>query len=77
MKDQLVEFGVGAAKVAPPATVAVAAKIGQIEPQSVLIWISIVYTVGLLVQLVVNNWVKWTGGLNRALSWLVGRLRRG
>lgn len=77
MKDQLVEFGVGAAKVAPPATVAVAAQIGQIEPQSVLIWISIVYTVGLLVQLIVNNWSKWLGGLGRAWLWMAGKVRRG
>lgn len=73
MKDQLVEFSVGAMKVAPPATVAVASQMGQIAPQSVLIWLSIIYTVGLLVQLVVNNWSKWLSGLASAWRWLTGR----
>ncbi|MCI1124804.1 hypothetical protein [Stenotrophomonas maltophilia] len=77
VKEQLIEFGAGVAKVAPPATVAVAAQAGQIDPQSILIWLSLVYTGGLLVQLLVNNWTKWTDGLGRAWAWVVNRVRRG
>ena len=49
------------AKVAPPAIVATASQIGAISPQSLLIWLSVLYTAALLFTTVVKNWGDWLG----------------
>lgn len=76
MKSEFVDFSIGAVKIAPPAVVAVATKAGQIDPQSLLVWLSIIYTAGLLVQLLTNNGRRWLGAIVRAFRWLAGRIRR-
>lgn len=72
MKGDFVDFSVGAAKVAPPAAVAAAAQLGRIEPQNILIWLSIVYTVGLLIQLLTNNGARWLALVIRGIQWVRG-----
>lgn len=76
MKSEFVDFSIGAVKIAPPAVVAVASKAGQIDPQSLLVWLSIIYTVGLLAQLVTNNGKRWLAALGRAWRWLLRRAGR-
>lgn len=76
MKSEFVDFSIGAVKIAPPAVVAVATKAGQIDPQSLLVWLSIIYTAGLLVQLLTNNGKRWASAIARAARWLLGRVRR-
>lgn len=77
MKGDYVDFTVGAMKVTPPAVVAAAAQLGRIEPQNILIWLSIVYTVGLLIQLLTNNGARWLGLVIRGIKWLRGILGHG
>jgi len=77
VKSEFVDFSIGAVKIAPPAVVAVASKTGQIDPQSLLIWLSIVYTVGLLAQLVTNNGRRWIRAIIGAFRWIAKRSRRG
>lgn len=55
------------AKVAPPAFVAAATEVGAISPQSILVWLSVLYTAALLFTTVVKNWGDWLG-------WWKGRL---
>lgn len=76
MKSELVDFSIGAVKIAPPAVVAVASKTGQIDPQSLLVWLSIIYTVGLLAQLLTNNGRRWLKAVAGAVRWVAGRFRR-
>lgn len=76
MKEQFAELSIGALKVAPPASVAVATGVGALNPQSLLVWLSVVYSVGLLIQLLVNNWAKWSGGIVRAVRWVARKVRR-
>lgn len=60
MKDQITyDLSVAAAKVAPPVAVATASVAGAIDPQSVLIWLSILYTLALLMTLGIKNWGDW------------------
>lgn len=72
MKGDFVDFSVGAMKVTPPAVVAAAAQLGRIEPQNILIWLSIVYTIGLLIQLLTNNGARWLGLVIRGIKWVRG-----
>ena len=60
MKDQITtDLGAAALKVAFPATVATAAQVGAIRPESILIWLSILYTLALLLTTVIKNWGDW------------------
>ena len=60
MKDQIsADLLATGAKVAPPAVVATATAIGSISPQSILVWLTIVYTASLLLTNVVRNWGTW------------------
>lgn len=76
MKSEFVDFSIGAMKIVPPAAVAAAAQVGRIEPQNILIWLSIVYTIGLLVQLLSNNGHRWVRFVIRCLAWLRRKFRR-
>lgn len=76
MKSEFVDFSIGAVKIAPPAVVAVASKTGQIDPQSLLVWLSIIYTVGLLAQLLTNNGGRWLKAVAGAVRWVAGKFRR-
>lgn len=76
MKSEFVDFSIGAVKIAPPAVVAVASKTGQIDPQSLLVWLSIIYTVGLLAQLLTNNGRRWLKAVAGAVRWVAGKIRR-
>ena len=81
MKDQIsADLLATGGKVAPPAIVATATAIGSISPQSILVWLTIVYTASLLLTNVVKNWGTWMdwweargGDLRRASAW-AGRL---
>lgn len=77
MKAELTDLSIGAVKVAPPAVVAAAAQVGRIEPQHILIWLSIVYTVGLLVQLLVNNGPRWLALVISGIQWIRGKFGHG
>lgn len=60
MKDQITnDLAVAAAKVAPPAVIAAAGAAGAVSPQSILIWLSILYTLALLLTTVIKNWGDW------------------
>lgn len=60
MSDQIAgDFAVLVAKAAPPVSVAVAASAGAIRPESILIWLTIVYTFAMLATLVIKNWETW------------------
>lgn len=54
------------AKVAPPAVVAAASGVGAINPHAILVWLTILYTVSLLLTNVVKNWGTW-------MDWWDGR----
>ena len=77
MMGDYVDFTAGAVKVAPPAAVAAAAQLGRIEPQNILIWLSIIYTVGLLIQLLTNNGARWLGLVIKGIQWLRGLFGHG
>ena len=60
MKDQIsADLLATGGKVAPPAIVATATAIGSISPQSILVWLTIVYTVGGILTMAVKNWGTW------------------
>ena len=60
MKDQIsADLLATGAKVAPPALVAAATAAGGISPQSILVWLTILYTLSLLLTNVVRNWGTW------------------
>ncbi|MCH6484249.1 hypothetical protein MMG85_11840 [Pseudoxanthomonas sp. LH2527] len=62
MKEQISQdLAVMGAKVAPPAVVAAATEVGAISPQSILVWLSVLYTASLLFTTVVKNWGEWLG----------------
>jgi len=67
MKDQIsADLLATGAKVAPPAVVATATAVGSINPQSILVWLTIVYTLSLLLTNVVKHWGTW-------MAWFDGR----
>lgn len=47
------------AKSAPPVTVAAATAVGALSPQSILVWLTIIYTASLLFTTIVKNWGDW------------------
>lgn len=60
MKDQITaDLLVTSAKVTPPAVVAAVTAAGGISPQSILVWLTIIYTLSLLLTNVVKNWGTW------------------
>lgn len=60
MRDQITaDLVVTGAKVAPPAVVSAASAVGSISANSILVWLTILYTAGLLFSLVVKNWGDW------------------
>lgn len=60
LKDQITaDLLTTGAKVAPPAVVAVASGVGTLNPHAILVWLTIVYTVSLLLTNVVKNWGTW------------------
>lgn len=69
MSDQIsADLAAAAAKAAPPVSVAVAATVGAIRPESILIWLSIVYTLAMLSTLVIKNWDTWLDWWRRRWS---------
>lgn len=60
MREQIThDLAAAIGKTAPPATVAVATAAGALNPQSVLVWLTIVYTAALLFSTIVKNWGDW------------------
>jgi hypothetical protein len=64
-------------KAAPSVTVATATVAGGISPNSILIWLTILYTALLLFSLVVKNWGDWmnwwdarSADLRRLWGWI-------
>ena len=60
VKDQITtDLLTAGAKIAPPAAVAVASGVGAISPHTILVWLTIIYTLSLLMTNVVKNWGMW------------------
>ena len=60
VKDQITaDLLTAGAKIAPPAAVAVASGVGAISPHTILVWLTILYTLSLLLTNVVKNWGTW------------------
>ena len=60
VKDQITtDLLAAGAKIAPPAAVAVASGVGAISPHTILVWLTIIYTLSLLMTNVVKNWGMW------------------
>ena len=60
MKDQITaDLLASGAKLAPPVLVGAATAVGSISPQSILVWLTILYTLSLLLTNVVKNWGTW------------------
>ena len=78
MKDQIAtDLGVMGAKIAPPVAVAAGTAAGAVNPQSLLVWITIAYTVAMFATFVIKNWGEWEGWwsrrwaqIKRAWKWL-------
>ncbi len=60
MKDQITsDLLASAGKLAPSAAGAVAAQAGVLSPQSILLWLTILYTLAMLLNTCVRNWGMW------------------
>lgn len=81
MKDQITaDLLASGAKLTPPAVVATATAVGQIDPQSALVWLTIIYTLSLLLTNMIRNWGMWIewwsarwGDARRLWRWARGR----
>ena len=66
MKDQIAtDLGVMGAKIAPPVAVAAGTAAGAVNPQSLLVWITIAYTVAMFATFIIKNVGEWEGGASR------------
>lgn len=80
MKDQITaDLLASGAKLAPPVLVGAATAVGSISPQSILVWLTILYTASLLLTNVVKNWGAWmdwwaarAAAARRLWAWLRG-----
>ena len=78
MKDQIAtDLGVMGAKIAPPVAVAAGTAAGAVNPQSLLVWITIAYTVAMFATFIIKNVGEWIGWwsrrwvqIKRAWKWL-------
>jgi len=69
VKDQITaDLLATSAKVSPPVLVAAATAVGSISPQSILVWLTIIYTASLLLTNVVKNWGAWMDWWNARAS---------
>ena len=60
MKDQIShDLAVLGAKAAPPIAVAAGTAAGSINPQSLLVWLTICYTFAMFATFVLKNWGYW------------------
>ena len=80
VKDQITtDLLAAGAKIAPPAAVAVASGVGAISPHTVLVWLTIIYTLSLLMTNVVKNWgmrLEWWDKRAEDLRRVWARFRR-
>ena len=58
-------IGAAALKVSPPVTVATAVTAGALRPESLLVWLTIIYTLAMLATFVIKNWETWIGWWSR------------
>ena len=66
MKDQVsADLAVMGAKVAPPIAVAAGTAAGSINPQSLLVWLTIAYTLAMFATFVIKNYGEWEGWWGR------------
>lgn len=66
MRQEFAEtIGAAALKVSPPVTVATAVTAGALRPESLLVWLTIIYTLAMLATFVIKNWATWIGWWER------------
>ena len=69
MKDQVAaDLAVMGAKVAPPIAVAAGTAAGSINPQSLLVWLTIAYTLAMFATFIIKNYGEWEGWWGRRVK---------
>ena len=80
MKDQVTyDLAVMGAKVSPPVVVAAHTAAGNIDPQSLLVWLTIAYTFAMFATFIIKNygeWEGWWGRRVRQVKALARKVRR-